>query len=563
MHLRSRIAQCLVPVALGACLTPLPEDEPTAERDAALDTTHEPRATLFWRNSHTQPSPYFAIDGVDRPTRVSVDWFTNGTPYNSLFVLAARSPAGVDTVGDLSSYPSLEITDPVPGETSYVGEIYQISLAPEFQVNLLIEQAVHADELGACGDQVRDQFLRWVGSWFPWRHNPNYKYFEEIAHDHVRLMWSHGVGGFVHDLTLRGVYPGTRGSILQVEDMSEGRLRLNTLLFHDEQGKLFKKLDGLIYDTLPDGNLLVSPAMQNDGGDPKWSYVVESVQSVTRSGNIAWSKPIGGTPSAQVAVTAAGNYIMPWHDVLGRAAGIRAFDPHTGADVSESFVDRSELCTPASTAPSCVELRDNMLAWFQWWWDSRWWTLIGSPYWLVGPHEICDASQQTCAKAELTGWLRLGDEAVFEIAITNRDATGKAYRNVLMYTGDPQYRELPGKVLRKHGADQILISETMGNSGQVPTGTAAWYGRNESLAMIKSDWTVAWRRGLNGPPVLLGYGSNGLGSRGFVLPGDQLYWAGWESPNGNFATYNTRLDLATGAVLALPPPRTLVGACKP
>jgi len=286
---------------------------------------------------------------------------------------------------------------------------------------------------------------------------------------------------------------------------------------------------------------------------------------VTRSGSIAWTKPIGGMPSGQVVVTAAGNYLMPWYVELDRAAGIRAFDPHTGADVSESFVDRSELCTATSTAPACVEMRDDMLAWFQWWWDTRWWTLIGSPYWLVGPHEVCDASQQTCAKAELAGWIRLGDEAVFEIAISERDSVTQGYRNVLMYTGDPQHREIAGKVLRRHGADQLLISEAVGNSGHAPKGTSPWYGRNESLAMLKRDWTVAWRRNLSGPPVLLGYGSDntGYGSRGFVLPGDQLYWAAWVATNGNFYTYNTRLDLATGAVLALPPKRTLVGACKP
>jgi hypothetical protein len=118
-------------------------------------------------------------------------------------------------------------------------------------------------------------------------------------------------------------------------------------------------------------------------------------------------------------------------------------------------------------------------------------------------------------------------------------------------------------VLRRLGPDRLLISRAMGDSGYVQTGTSPWYSAQETLAALGPRGVTAWNQLVSGRPALLPNPSSEAGSGGFLLPNNQLFWTAWATNRGQLDSYNLWLDLATGAVLPVPPKRSLEGACRP
>jgi hypothetical protein len=538
---------------------------PARALPGASASAHEPMVELFPVSMRAFDPHFFNLSGLDRDARLSFNWWTNGTPYPSLFRLTGTSPSGaITSSGDLSSSPVLAI-HPLPGETTLRVDIEQQSQAPDFRINFLAEQEITAAELGVCGDQIRDLFVRWVNSREPWRGNPWYIYAHETPPAAIQLTWRQGVSGAVLDYKLRGVLDGTMGPILAVQVLSNNRLALNALLFHDQQGQLRKTVNGLFYLPLVDGNLLVSSALADGQG------VTERVMSVSRSGDVAWSRIIDGPPPGRVVVTAVGNFVMPWtrSGAGGIAGGLPTFDPRTGADVAESFVDRGELCTGASSGgssdPTCAASRDRVLERFEQWWNSAWPTLVSQPYLTATAHEVCSAQTRTCVVATLNGWMGLGPEDVLEVAIDSREARGSSYQNRLLFIDDTGRRSIGGKLIRRLGPDRLLVSSGMTDSRFVPRGSGAWYGAQETLTAVGAHGATVWRQVVNGLPALAPASARGTiaNSGGFLLAQNQLFWTAYETYDGQLTSYNRWLDLATGALLPTPPKPALQGVCRP
>lgn len=563
---------CLVGLGLGlpaaGCLPPDEPAEDTRASSAPSTSTaaspHEPMIELAPVKLTALAAPRFSLAEIDRPFRLSFNWWSNGTPHPSLFRLTGRSPSGaVTSSGEPSSAPVLDVT-PLPGETTLTVDIEHTSQAPEVRMNLLLEQQILPSELGRCGDQIRDLFVRWVHARHPWRGNPWYTHAHESPPAAFSFGYSQGVGLTSLDYRLRGVLAGSRGPILQVEHKSGGRLRLNALLFFDEQGQLLRQVDGLYYFTLSDGNLLVSSGMANDGSwSTPWYQTIEAVMAVTPAGEIAWQRQIGGKPPGRVVTTAAGALIMPWalDEAGSRTAAIPELDPRSGATVDETFVDRGELCTELSAAPACVEARPRVTAQFEAWWAQTWRAYLPSG-WPVGPRQACDA--YTCYAGVLAGWTRLGAEDVLEVAM-HGTSTIQRSRNWLLFFDGATRRSLGGKLLRRLGPDRLLVSTAMADSGGVSSSGEIWYSAQEKLAAVGAGGAIAWQRQVGGPLALVypPAPSASAAADGYLLPQHQLFWTAWAMRNGILTAQNLWLDLATGATLPTPARRVLEGVCAP
>lgn len=549
--------------ATASLSAPLSSASSSTSSSPSSPAAHEPWVDLSWAKFPASTAPRINVIEIDRPFRLSFNWWTNGTPYPSLFRFTGRSPSGAVTAGELSADPILDFT-PLPGETTLTVDIEHQSDSPEFRANLLFEQEIKPEELGRCGDQVRDLFLRWVNSREPWRGDPWYTHAHEQPPSSFQLIYSRGASSHSLDYRLRGVLTGSRGPILQVEYKSAGRLRLNALLFFDGQGQLLRQVDGLYYFTMPDGNLLVSSGMANDGTwSTPWYQTSEAVKAVSPAGDVIWQRVIGGKPPGRLVITAAGNFVMPWalDEGGGRSAAIHEFDPRTGATVNETFIDRSELCTEASAAPACVEARPRVVSRFEAWWSEAWRIQLpgASP---VGPRQACD--RYTCITGVLTGWTQLGEEDVIEVAL-NSVNNGRTYRNSLLFVDASGRRTVGGKLLRRLAPDRLLVSTAVADSGFVSSTGTPWYYTQEKLAAVGARGAIAWQRQVGGPPALFSPPSSGggTGADGYLLPQNQLFWAAWAMRDGSLTSQNVWLDLATGAVLPVPARRTLEGVCVP
>lgn len=528
-------------------------------------SAHEPMidmAKMVFRSSSGPPR--INLTDLDRPFRVSFDWWSNGTSLPSLFRFTGRSPSGAVTVGELSADPSLDVV-PLPGESTLTIDIEHQSQAPEFQANVLFEQEIKPEELGRCGDQVRDLFVRWVLDYVPWKDNWRCTFARETPPATLTFGWSNGAG--TQTFRLRGVLPGTHGPILQLEQKSGDRVRLNTLLFFDGEGQLLRRVDGLYYFTLPDGNLLVSKAMADDGAYGYWYLVNEQVMAVSPAGDIVWERYIGGRPPGRTVMTAAGTLVMSWSqwETAGRQAAIHEIDPHTGATVDETFVDRSALCTAASTSPECLADQARRLAQFEAWWNTSGRTQISNPT-PAGPYKVCN--QYGCITGTLGGWLTLGSgataEDVMEVSTYYTSFNGSQRTNSLLFSDASGTRTVGGKLVRRLGADRLLVSTALADSGFVPG--LLWYSRSEELAAVGARGAIAWRRQLGASPALVfpPGTSTTHGADGYLLPGGQLYFTGWAMRNGDLTADSFWLDLASGVVAATPPPKRLLeGVCVP
>jgi hypothetical protein len=415
---------------------------------------------------------------------------------------------------------------------------------------------------------VRDLFVHWASNRQPWRNNPNYIAVHEDPPSHIYFTYSGGVGAYAHDYRLRGVLAGTHGPILQIEYKSSNRLRLNALLFFDEQGQLLHQVDGQYYYTLPDGNLLVSAGMANDGVDSgPWYHVPEDVMAVTPGGDVVWRRFIDGRPPGRIVTTVAGNLIMSWwrSDERGRAAGIHEFDPRTGATVDDTFVDRGALCTEASTDAACLADKDRRVAQFDAWWAAKWRAYMSTGS-LVSPRKACNSNG--CLEATFGGWLTLGSgataEDVMEVSTYYTSFNGSERTNSLIFTDASGSRTVAGKLVRRLGEDRLLVSTALGASGFVRG--LLWYYRDEELAAVGARGAILWKtRVIGGAPALAfppGTSTTHAGD-GYLLPGNQLYYTGFAMRDGDLVGVQAWLDLATGALLPTPPKRILEGVCVP
>ncbi len=522
---------------------------------------HEPLIEMFRQKFATIPARRFSLVEIDRPFKLTFDW--RSVP--ALFRVTGTSPSGaVTTSGELSTTPLLDFT-PLPGETTLTIDVEIQSELMQFSANILLEQQILPSELGRCGDRIRDLFVRWAHGRHSWRDNPNFIAVREHPPSNIYFTYSHGVGAYAHNYTLRGVLQGTHGPILQVEEKVGARVALNTLLFFDEQGQLLHKVDGLYFFMLPDGNLLVSKAMADDGPNGYWYLVDEDVMAVSPAGEIVWQRFIGGRPPGRAVMTAAGTLVMPWWNSTSRHAAIHEIDPRTGATANETFIDRSELCTEASTAPTCVDDRARRLARFDTWWQAYWRGYMpdASP---ATPRKACN--RYGCIEGILGGWLTLGvgtaAEDVMEVSTHYTSLHGSERTNSLIFDTASGPRTLGGKLVRRLSPDRLLVSTALAESDF--SSGLLWYYHEEELASVGPGAAISWKRRLFATPALVypaGH-STTHGADGYLLPNNQLLFVGWAARDGGFTANSFWLDLATGVVqTTLPPKRILEGVCVP
>lgn len=553
---------------MAAGCIPQSENESENENEArmppqqlaeAVAVVHEPVISIFRGQFKAFAAKRFVLTEVDRDFRLSFGRWSNGTSYPSMFRFTATSPSGLVTQGELSDNPILDVT-PLPGESTLTIDIEHQSVASGLQANIQLTSQIKPAELGVCGDQIRDLFVRWVYRQLSCASNPWCLYASETPPRLLSFTWALGMG--TSDYRLRGVLQGTHGPILQIEERSNGFLVLNALLFFDGQGQLLRKVDGQYYFTLPNGNLLVSTGMTNAGSpSTPWAGVFEAVKAVNLSGETLWHRFIGGTPPGRVVVTAAGNLVMPWAiaDSNARGAGIHTFDPDTATDTAETFVDRAELCAEASTEVRCQDGRAQALAHFQDWWSATWLRLLPSGS-LREPRKAC--GPLSCYTTSLVGWQKLGAEYVLEVRLDYADANnGGEYRNILVFVDDNGRRELGGKILRRLGDNRLLVSLGAAKSAYFSSGQGAWYATQETLAAVGNGAVVAWSRAVGGRPTLVDT-SVPRTSNGYLLPNHQLFWTAWQN-NGTYTTQQVWVDLDSGAALPVPGRRILEGVCVP
>jgi hypothetical protein len=561
----------------AACIEPSPDPAPEEASPASFPPSpastgslsapsalapgeHEPIVTVFTQVFRAFAPRYFDITGLDREISVDLAWWVNGTPYPSLFRFTGTFPNGSSYSTELTDHPILELPHE-PGQTSVRISFEHQSQAPEFRGKVILREPVHADQLGGCGDDIRDRFVGWVRSQRNWETNYQVQHVTETLPNKISTLTC---GGLCYGTTyfLRGTItalPGSRGPILQIEELDHnpymGTLPTSYLLFFDETGALLRRVDGKLYFVLPDGNLFISTGMADPG---RWNNI-EAVASVTPSGTTAWTRAIGGSPPGTVVTTAAGNLAMPWAswNQTTRGAGLFVFDPITGADVDETFLDRSPLCTMTSTDPACVELQADVRYDFELWWSQNW-SSFGQ--WRDGPFRACDAT--TCSAASLTGWLPLGDEIVLELDVVKRAIDGhtESLKRLVFFGRDDslQHASLGGAFYRQLTPDHILVSTTFGSWANAVTRERS----GEGLVAVGNRAAIAWRRNLTGPPALLRSRSGSIGSAGYLLSGDRLFWATYSSWDGGSSTMSW-IDLATGALLSVPANRILEGSCRP
>lgn len=132
-----------------------------------------------------------------------------------------------------------------------------------------------------------------------------------------------------------------------------------------------------------------------------------------------------------------------------------------------------------------------------------------------------------------------------------------------MFADDTGRRVIGGKLIRRLAADRLLVSSGMADSQFVPSGSSPWYGAGEGLTAVGPRAQVLWQRGLGGQPAPITTQSASLGSAGFLLADNRLFWTAWDSYDGTQHVYNVWLDLTTGAVLPVPVKKQLEGTCKP
>lgn len=562
--------------AVGACATADPEAPALGARDAALTgreppleedaPPHEPLIEMFRRRFQTVASRRFSLVEIDRPFRLTFDWWSNGTPLPSLFGITATSPSGaVATSGDLSANPILDYA-PLPGETTVTLDVAHQSEAPQFMANIVLEQQILPSELGRCGDRVRDLFVRWANTQHAWRNNPNFIAVHEDPPSQIYFTYSGGVGSTANVYTLRGVLQGTHGPILQVGRKS-GTSEYNTLLFFDEQGQLLHQLGGLYYFTLPDGNLLVSKAMADSGPYDYWYMVNEQIMAVSPAGDIVWERYIGGRPPGRATMTAAGTLVMSWwqSESNGRQAAIHEIDPRTGATVNETFADRSALCSETSTSDECLAERPLKVAEFEAWWDAHWRVHMSTGS-LVSPRKACN--NYGCLEASFGGWLTLGSgattEQVMEVTTYYTSFNGSRRTSSLLFRDASGARTVGGRLLRRLGPDRLLVSTALADSGFVSG--QLWYHQPEEVASVGPRGAIAWKRNLGAVPALI-YPpgtSTTHGADGYILPDGRLFFTGWAMRNGGLTANHAWLDLTTGVVAEVyPPKRILEGVCVP
>lgn len=70
-----------------------PLADPLGEQRGELAAAHEPQLEIFWRRFRAFTPWTFTLSGLDRPFRLSYNWWSNGTELPSLFRMIATSPA--------------------------------------------------------------------------------------------------------------------------------------------------------------------------------------------------------------------------------------------------------------------------------------------------------------------------------------------------------------------------------------------------------------------------------------------------------------------------------------
>lgn len=522
---------------------------------------HEPGVQVFTKVFRAFEPRSFPLQNLSRPISVELAWWANGTPYPSLFRLTGTFPNGASYSTPLGTNPLLELPY-LPGQTSAQIDIEHQSQSPEFRAKMVMRWPVVESELGTCGPAARDLFVRWVRGNKNWETNYQIAEVAELTPGALSVLTCGGLC-YQNVYTLRGVLPalpGAVGPILQVEDRQDNPYQSSvsfySLLFYDQAGALLRTVKGRIISVLPDGNLFISTAL----GNPTAWNVQEAVAAITPTGTTAWARNIGGSIPGASIVTAGGNIAMPWK--FDNTAGVPVFDPRTGAEVGETIIDRSPLCTPASTSPACTSLRAEAEARLDDWWLWNW-NAYG--YWDNGPRSVCDSNFYSCSTASLGGWMMFGNELVLEIDVAHEDLLMRkmTYHKRLGFhgIGDPTpHATVAGAFYRRLGNDRLLVSEAYASFATATERELV----GEGWRAVGARGVTAWRRGLGGSPALTNVRNSSFGSVGVPLPGNRVLWSAYSFMNGSSSFQTTTVDLATGLIVSTKVPvRALEGVCRP
>jgi hypothetical protein len=500
---------------------------------------------------------------ADRDTRLHLNAY-NSANQPSQFQLTATGPSGLNLSTALSEYPSLFIPGQgVANRTVTITVKHQSkNLCWSAQFVIRRQPAPTQSELGACGPDVRDLFVRFAQRGEPWRGIEDYTASETLP-DGVQL-WncSRNITCSVHQYHLAGSMMGPLGPILQIEDRdSNGRLADRSLAFFDRDGNLVRTVSGQLYFTLPDGNLLVSNGMSAEapGTDPM-AGVYESLQSVTPSGSVVWERQIGrAQPPTRVVTTASGNLVVSFlrlndsRVAESDRAGLYTLNLATGSDVIDTFVDRSFMCDTSSTSTICLQSQARVLARFAAWWQSES-VAHGTP--TSNPAQVCSAT--SCTTVHLDGWYVEDDGSeILEVGMDKLGSTSSFSHSILAFRAEG-LSTWGGKIYRRLGPDKLLISAALAGTGSVAPGDEPWYFTKENLQVL-----LVHRAGgmeVGGRPALAPPAFGDL-STGVMMPGNKFYWTA-TSARRDRGLVQKVIDLDTFAVTS-PPLRQQEGLCPP